>query len=683
MSETLPRLKRVLLAGFSLLFAVLPFAAVPRVMADCTPPTYSSGVHQPVGADAATYSYNCSTGLWENQYYTYDPATGQYSPAQPLVYTYDPTTGQYTYTDWVYNSPTGKYNPVTKSVTQPPAGAQVVGAPQPDPPAGSETISNTGDNSDNSIDNNLGGTSSVTGTGDDSANSITGTGGNTTTLNSGTTAGVSNIITGTATSGDALLLANTVAGDANSGDAQDLANVVNLLQSSTNALGGNTTTFVANINGDVNGDFLINPASLGALQPASTTANPGDNNLDITNTTAAAINNDINLDAESGDATITQNTEAGSATTGNAQAIADVVNLIDSAITAGQSFVGVININGNLNGNIVVPPELVNQLIASNVPTVDISLTGDNSTNTITNQGGSTTNVTNTNNSGITNNVNATAASGTATETNNTEAGDATTGTANTHITAFNLTGSQVIGANDLLVFVNVLGSWVGMIINAPPGTTAAEFGGGITSASSGTGTNTTDIDNTNNQQINNNINVHAGSGDASVSSNTKAGDATSGNADAAVNLLNVEDSSLSLSGWFGILFINVFGNWHGNFGIYSAAAPVAGSPAAAGFADVTSSGPPPVFRFVPHYHSVTSGSSSNSVSLLASGTGGPGGSVLAAHLGPHSAETSTASTPHSSLVGTDMAIGAAVVLFILADAFHSHRRNRRIKSTV
>jgi hypothetical protein len=29
------------------------------------------------------------------------------------------------------------------------------------------------------------------------------------------------------------------------------------------------------------------------------------------------------------------------------------------------------------------------------------------------------------------------------------------------------------------------------------------------------------------------------------------------------------------------------------------------------------------------------------------------------------------------------MAIGAAVVLFILADAFHSHRRNRRIKSTV
>ncbi|HVX24212.1 MAG TPA: hypothetical protein VG992_02615 [Candidatus Saccharimonadales bacterium] len=678
MSRFVLSFRRIMLTGFVLTFAAaLPIGMVPRALAaPCTPPPDPGpGVHHPVGADAATFSYNCSTGLWENQYYTYDPATSTYSPAQPVTYTYNPATGQYDYITWVFNAPTGTYKSVTKSVKQPPTGATVVGAPAAlsSPAPGSESISNTGDNSNNSIDSNLGGTGSINGTGASSTNGITGTGNNTTTLNNGTVAGVNNIITGTATTGDALVLANTVAGDAASGNAQDLANVVNLLQSSTNALGGDTTTFVANIDGDVNGDFLINPAGLGTVQPASATANPGNNNLTVNNQTAAAINNDITLDAESGDATVDSNTKAGDAKTGNAQAVADVVNLIDSAITSGHSFVGVININGNLNGNIVVPPELVNQLIASNVPTVSIDMTGSGSTNTITNHGGSQTTVTNTNNQGITNNVNAAATSGNATETENTKGGNATTGTANTHITAFNLTGSQVVGANDLLVFVNVLGKWVGMIINAPPGATAAEFGGGITSTSNPIGTNTTNVDNVNNQQINNNINVRAGSGDATVSDNTEAGDATSGNADAAVNLLNVEDSSMSLSGWFGILFINVFGNWHGNFGVYQPT--IVGGKGGAHSNSPTSSGPPPVFRFIPRSSAVNNGATTSSV-LLAS----PDGSVLAAHI----SRTPTLSAPaHSHQGQVDALIATLVVLSILADTFRSYRHTRRAKTTV
>jgi hypothetical protein len=211
------------------------------------------------------------------------------------------------------------------------------------------------------------------------------------------------------------------------------------------------------------------------------------------------------------------------------------------------------------------------------------------------------------------------------------------------------------------------------MIINAPAGATAAEFGGGITSA--GTGTNTTDITSNTNDHITNNINVNATSGDADVSQNTKAGNARSGDADAAVNLLNVEDSNLSLSGWFGILFINVFGNWNGNFGFYNPAT-VGGSGAGPIPAAVTSSGQPPVFRFVPR-NGNTSGGVGGGVGLVAASDPG---TVLAAHIQPNHLIVS--STVHHNSRWPNVIIGSAVVLFIIADAYNSNRQARRAKPT-
>src|ERR1019366_1710408 len=98
-------------------------------------------------------------------------------------------------------------------------------------------------------------------------------------------------------------------------------------------------TFVANIDGNVTGDLMLDPSTLGAIQPASAT---GQNNLDLNNQTNADINNNINLAAQSGDATVAGNTTGGDATTGSATAIANVMNVINSAINAGKSFVGVI-----------------------------------------------------------------------------------------------------------------------------------------------------------------------------------------------------------------------------------------------------------------------------------------------------------------------------------------------------
>jgi len=654
------------------LMPVVAFADDPST---CTPPGLGAGVHKPVGADASTYTYNCASGLWENAHYTYDPTTGVTTPKDPVVYTYNSATGMYDTTVWNYNAPTNNYVPNTVSVTTPPAGATVIGGPAPAPAPSS--ISNTGPDSNNTITNDGGvGSGSISNTGPNSNNTLGGTVNNTQNDLTTTNAALTNLLTGSAATGNAVVIGNTTGGSATSGDASNMANIVNLLQSAGNALSSNTVTFVANINGDVNGDLTFDPAVLGSLQPADNTNAVGDNNLTLNNQVNAGISNDVNLTSNSGDATVKNNTTAGNATSGSAKAIADVVNVINSAISSGNSFLGVININGNFNGDILMPQNFINALVANNVPTVTINTTGPGSNNTITNNTGSnTTNVTNTNNEGITNNINSTAASGTAAVTNNTSAGNATSGKASNSITAFNLTGSNVIGNNAILVFVNVLGSWVGMIVNAPPGTTAAELGGGVTSNTSGQSNNTTNVNSTTNQQINNNINLASKSGNATVDSNTKAGNATSGDAQNAINLLNVENSNLSLAGWFGILFINVFGNWNGSFGVNTSA----GDPIATSNGTSRSTGSVPaayhVIGFVPHGNYAGASGSSNGNSGSASYPQQVSSAVLAAHI-----SKTNGGNPNPSLHSAKRSLwlpAAAIALFIVfvvADRYAARR---------
>ncbi len=597
MFKTMLVLKRTVLGSLAIIITSFTpmsvFAADPSCVA---PASNQPGVHQPVGADARTYTYNCGSGLWENAHFSYNPATGLTTATDPVVYTYNPASGNYDTTSWVYNDPDNAYVPYTQSVAQPPAGARVVGGPVAAGAAGA-SINNTGPGSSNNINNNggMGGSQSISNTGPGSSNTLNGSNTNNLNFNNSTDASVNNILYGQANTGNAIVIGNTTAGNATSGNAQDMANVINLLQSSSSALGsGNVVTFVKNIDGNVNGDLLLNPAALSSIQGTGPDSNNMtntnlNNKLTVNSSTNATINNNINLGANSGDTTVSSNTNGGNATSGNAQAIANVVNMINSSLKAGKSFISTININGNLNGDILLPPNFIDQLLADNVPTVTI--TGPSSTNTVNTNANNNTNVTNSNNLGINNKVNASAATGTATVSGNTKGGNATSGNANTHITAFNLTGSKVIGANDLLVFVNVTGTWVGLIINAPPGATAAELGGGITTSgpNSNNETNTNinnnaTISNKVNGQINNNITTAAKSGGATVSGNTKGGNATSGNADSAVNLLNVENSSLDLSNWFGILFINVFGSWNGSFGVNTSAGdPIANSGGGAG----------------------------------------------------------------------------------------------------
>lgn len=346
----------------------------------------------------------------------------------------------------------------------------------------------------------------------------------------------------TATSGDSTVRGNQSSGSANTGDAAAVATVVNSVHSTVDG-GTGIAHFTADIHGNVVGDITLG-STIDGLNATSNVNYDGKTN--VNNDTS--LTNDINLTAQSGDASVKGNESVGSATTGSANTVADVLNLINTIIAANKSFIGTINIYGDLNGDILISPEFIPQLLASNANSTyksDLAL----ATNINDDQS-------------IVNNVNLSATSGDASVKGNESTGSAASGDTKTNLTILNLTGHEVNAANSLLVFVNVLGTWVGMILDAP-GATAAAFGGGVIE-SNVAAANETNI--ANKAGITNNIDLASTSGDASVTGNKSQGSAASGDATASANIANVSSSTFKLSDWFGVVYINVFGSWDGWF---------------------------------------------------------------------------------------------------------------------
>jgi len=354
-------------------------------------------------------------------------------------------------------------------------------------------------------------------------------------------------------SGSASVLGNTSGGNATSGNADSTANIINMIQSGWNLDG--LSVFSSDLYGDIRGDLRVNTANLG---PNSNLAvnNNVDNNLQINVNNNNNIENNVDLVATTGDATVRNNTTGGNATTGSANAIANILNFVDTNVGASNSFLGFLNIYGTLDGDILFPDGALETIISGTGPNSTVNVNNDIANNLEANI---------TNNTAIANNLNAQANSGNATVANNTKGGNATSGAATTSVNVLNLTGREVVSENTLLVFINVLGSWVGVLMDAP-GTNAAAIGGNV--SVNNQIDNNVELNQVNNTNIANNINVTAESGDATVSGNTTGGNATTGDANAAINVANVVGSNITNTSWFGVLFINVFGSWAGSFGV-------------------------------------------------------------------------------------------------------------------
>lgn len=464
-------------------------------------------------------------------------------PEEP-VYTFNEQTGMWDSDEWYFDPVSGTYQPVVQP-EQPSNQTLVDEANQPDP----TSVSNI----DNQTD-------------------------------------VTNTLESDAETGDATVAENTDAGSATSGDAASIATILNNLNSILGLTGNQGVAgFTKDINGNVTGDIILQPDILGALLGSLVN---GNGNIQTTTNldNDSSITNNVDLSAVSGDADVTKNTQAGNATSGSADTIANIINIINSLIAANQSFVGSINIYGNLVGDILVSPDFVSQLLGSNT---------NQQANDETSQPNNIE-VNSSNTQSITNNVSLSADTGKAAVQDNTNAGDATSGDAMTNLVILNFTGHEVIAANSLLVFVNVLGKWYGVILDAPAGTTAAAIGSDVTSNLESEIPNS-NVNMDNDSQIINNVKLTSQTGDATVAKNTKAGNATSGNATASANIANFVGNQFSLSGWFGILFINVFGSWYGNFGVDTPYGNPVTEPGA-----TTTEVPKEVIAFVPSSSEVT-----------------------------------------------------------------------------
>src|SRR5690554_6549019 len=68
-----------------------------------------NGARWPTGAAAHTFVYNQETGLYENQYYTYNPSTATYTPRYDDSYKYNDATGLLEADYWYYSPAKGAY----------------------------------------------------------------------------------------------------------------------------------------------------------------------------------------------------------------------------------------------------------------------------------------------------------------------------------------------------------------------------------------------------------------------------------------------------------------------------------------------------------------------------------------------------------------------------------------------
>ncbi len=506
------------------------------------------------------YVYNAETGLWENGTYSWNPVTHKTTPLQTKTYSYNTATGTWDTNSWAYDEQAGAY-----AENKPAAPAQdpkpPVQSQATDIPTQSTSSSSSGDTgaiqtSAPGSDNKTGSANiSALNTGPGSTNNAQNQNDQSQYFSNFFNASISGNINSNSQSGDASILHNTVGGDATTGDALSMATILNMIQSAWGSGELSPNLYTSTIQGGYTGDLTINPGDLGLTNSSN---NHPQTDLKVVSSQDASIKNDVNLAATSGNALVSNNTQAGDARTGDAAAVANIMNFINSSISANKSFIGVLNVLGDLEGDVLLPGDLTKHLLAANIPTANINLSPSASLD-----------ITNENDFSISNEINTTATSGDAEVSHNTVGGNATTGNAETSITVFNLVGQNIVAENALLVFVNVMGDWVGFITNAPAGSTSAMLGccAGTSSSDDLLNGVDTEILSKNKFSIDNNINLSAVSGDATVSDNTVGGSAETGDAAAAANVLNVMNSSLSLSTWFGALFINIFGNWNGSFG--------------------------------------------------------------------------------------------------------------------
>ena len=439
--------------------------------------------------------------------------------------------------------------------------------------------------------------------GDNSSNTGSATVADNNTTDQSNSATVNNGLTGASVSGQNSASSNT-GGDSyiTTGNASTTGTIIT--SANTNIDGVSVAEF--NILEDHVGDYILDFGAgcvsgcdgfTGLAQNSGNGVNSDNDasiNSDTNNTTNqtndGAVNNDLYLTSDSGNNTASKNTGGDSyITTGDAQVSGNVLTLLNNNL-AGNVILGVVNIFGDLIGDIILPESALNAFFCATCggnTTLVNSGNGDNSDNNASSNQTVIDTINQVNVADIDNNLILTANTGKNSASRNT-GGDAYITTGNADVTAqvLNIANNNIIGGNWWLVIINRAGQWIGQIVGAPQGamfagSSGTEFAvdenGQITAINSGNGTGSTNdafvdstvnntTNQTNNAEVNNNIYLSANTGKNETNSNTKGDNyITTGDAKVIANLVNFVNNNI-VGGKLLVTFVNVFGNWFGDF---------------------------------------------------------------------------------------------------------------------
>jgi len=350
-----------------------------------------------------------------------------------------------------------------------------------------------------------------------------------------------------------------------------------------------------NVNDVQNGDLVLNSAShcisgCGTSSPnvvinknngqdSNNSADSTTNNTENTfQNNDANVGTDMNLSADSGHNRAHDNIDGDtSVESGNANVSANALTLANNNIDGGKVQYNVVNIYGELHGDIVLPEEEV-----ANPSATMNSGNGANSKNTASNSTNNSDTTAQNNNANITNNLNIDTATGGNYASDNGGGADVSSGNTKVDANVLNVANSNIDGQTMWLVIVNQAGKWVGKILGGDgsnmAGSDGTEFivnddgtvtasnqgnGEGSTNDASNTTNNTSTTTQDNNANITNNLNLSANTGDNRSHDNlgVKSGDAT-----IIANIINFVNNNITGNGKLVVTVVNVFGQWFGDF---------------------------------------------------------------------------------------------------------------------
>ncbi|RJR29622.1 hypothetical protein C4564_02020 [Candidatus Microgenomates bacterium] len=305
-------------------------------------------------------------------------------------------------------------------------------------------------------------------------------------------------------------------------------------------------------------------------------------------TNEIVLENNLTLEANTGENAANKNTGGDtSIETGDATVVGNILNILNNNF-AGNVLYGVVNIIGDLTGDIILSEEQAGKLFANNVNLENIS-NGANSTNNASSSGTEDLSYYQFNSADIVNNIDIEANTGENLASGNTNGNNQIdTGNANVDVNVINIANNNFLGGNWWLVLVNEAGNWVGRLISVPEasmgdnvalsqGLYTSQEGQGVNVVNNGNGEesmNTGVVNQSksgmtsqiNNATVVNNASLSANSGRNSASKNTGGvNNIETGDANATLNLVNFVNNNFAGGNVF-ITVVNVFGSWIGDF---------------------------------------------------------------------------------------------------------------------